>query len=145
MAVVYGVKLSPEELMWEYKRLCKEAIEGRWEKHSEIKVVDIFARICRKKASWPINEVTVRIETARIFRSSSIRKLQASPQSIMLLETLRSYPQGGVSNCQRVFSENELKHLGPLWILQVRSLLLGPGSQEAGPQDIPVRGREIGG
>ncbi len=98
--------------MREYKRLCKEAIEGRWERHSEIKVEDIFARICRERASWPINDITVGIEAARIFRSSSIRRLQAFPQSIRLLETLRSYPLGVVSNGQRVFSENELRHLG---------------------------------
>jgi putative hydrolase of the HAD superfamily len=29
----YGIKLFPEELIWEYKRLCEEAIEGIWEKH----------------------------------------------------------------------------------------------------------------
>jgi putative hydrolase of the HAD superfamily len=95
--------------MKEYKRLCKEVIEGRWERHSEIKVEDIFARIRRERASWPINDVTVGIEAARIFRSSSIRRLQAFPQSIRLLETLRSYPLGVVSNGQRVFSENELR------------------------------------
>ena len=66
----YGVRLSPDELMREYKRLCKEAIERSWEMHTEIKVEDIFARICRERASWPINEVTVGIEAARIFRSS---------------------------------------------------------------------------
>jgi len=108
----HGVNLSPEGLMREYKRLCKEAIEGRCERHSEIKVEDIFGRICRERASWPINDMTVGMEAARIFRSSSIRRLQAFPQSIKLLETLRSHPLGVVSNGQRVFSENELRHLG---------------------------------
>ena len=108
----YGVRLSPDELMREYKRLCKEAIERSWEMHTEIKVEDIFARICRERASWPINEVTVGIEAARIFRSSSIRRLHAFPESVRLLNCLRSYPLGIVSNGQRVFSENELRHLG---------------------------------
>jgi putative hydrolase of the HAD superfamily len=108
----HGVKLSPDALMNEYKWRCKEEIERSWEMHREIKVEDIFSNICRNHASWPINEITIGIEAARIFRSSSIRRLQAFPQSIRLLDTLRNYPLGVVSNGQRVFSENELRHLG---------------------------------
>jgi putative hydrolase of the HAD superfamily len=80
--------------------------------HREIKVEEIFSNICRHHASWDINDVTVGIEAARIFRSSSLRHLQAFPQSVRLLEKLNGYPMGIVSNGQRVFSELEVKHLG---------------------------------
>ena len=110
----HGVKVSPDQLLKEYKCKCKEEIERCWERHSEIKIESIFSKICRQHSSWDINEETVGIEAARIFRSSSIRRLQAFPQSIRLLEKLRSmgYPMGIVSNGQRVFSELEVKHLG---------------------------------
>ncbi|HWQ20698.1 MAG TPA: HAD family hydrolase [Methanotrichaceae archaeon] len=107
-----GVKISPEALMNEYKWRCKVEIERCWEMHREIKVEEIFSKICRNHASWDINDVTVGVEAARIFRSSSLRRLQAFPQSVRLLEKLSGYPMGIVSNGQRVFSELEVMHLG---------------------------------
>jgi putative hydrolase of the HAD superfamily len=108
----HGVNIGPQYLMNEYRRMCKEEVERRREIHSEIKVEEIFAKICKHHASWDINEVTVGIEAARMFRSSSLRRLQAYPQSIRMLETLKGYPMGIVSNGQRVFSELEVRHLG---------------------------------
>jgi putative hydrolase of the HAD superfamily len=98
--------------MREYKWRCKEEIERRWDKHSELKVEEIFRKICSEHASWPINDITVGIEATRLFRAASIRRLQAIPQSIRILQALSGYPLGIVSNGQRVFSELELRHLG---------------------------------
>jgi putative hydrolase of the HAD superfamily len=75
-------------------------------------VEEIFSTIIRHHASWPVNDVTVGIEAARLFRSASLRYLQAFPQTMRLLERLRDYPLGIVSNGQRVFSELELRQLG---------------------------------
>jgi putative hydrolase of the HAD superfamily len=108
----HGVKIAPDELMGEYKWRCKEEIERHWGRHSELKVEEIFSKICRQHASWDINDLTVGIEAARIFRSASLRRLQAFPQSLRMLQALNGYPLGIVSNGQRVFSELELKHLG---------------------------------
>jgi putative hydrolase of the HAD superfamily len=108
----HGIKIGPQELMNEYRWLCKKEIERRGITHSELKVEEIFARICRRHASWDINELAVGIEAARLFRSASLRRLQAYPQSIRMLEVLKCYPMGIISNGQRVFSELELRHLG---------------------------------
>jgi putative hydrolase of the HAD superfamily len=108
----HGVNISAENLMREYKWRCKEEIQLCREWHSELKVEEIFSKIVRHHASWPVNDVTVGIEAARLFRSASVRRLQAFPQSRMLLEKLKGYPLGIVSNGQRVFSELELRQLG---------------------------------
>jgi putative hydrolase of the HAD superfamily len=108
----HGVKIAPDDLMREYKWRCKEEIERRWDKHSELKVEEIFRKICSEHASWPINDITVGIEATRLFRAASVRRLRPFPQSVRLLEKLRGYPLGIVSNGQRVFSEMELRQLG---------------------------------
>jgi putative hydrolase of the HAD superfamily len=108
----YGVNISAEDLMREYKWRCKEEIERCREMNSELKVEEVFSKIIRQHASWPVNDVTVGIEAARLFRSSSVRRLTVFPQSYRLLQKLKSYPLGIVSNGQRVFSELEIRHLG---------------------------------
>ncbi|NPV63694.1 MAG: HAD family hydrolase [Methanotrichaceae archaeon] len=108
----HGVNISPQDLMNEYRWRCKDELERRGEWHSELKVEEIFSRICRERASWPINDATVGIEAARLFRAASIRRLRPFPQSVQLLQKLRGYPLGIVSNGQRVFSELELRQLG---------------------------------
>jgi putative hydrolase of the HAD superfamily len=108
----HGVDISSQDLMNEYRWRCKEELERRGEWHSELKVEEIFSRICRERASWTINDVTVGIEAARLFRAASIRRLRPFPQSVQLLQRLRGYPLGIVSNGQRVFSELELRQLG---------------------------------
>jgi putative hydrolase of the HAD superfamily len=109
--IYQGVKITPDQLMWEYKRRVKEELESSLEKHPEVKVEEILSEICSKHALWRIDEAALGMETARTFRSASIRQLQAFPQSVMLLESLRDYPMAVVSNGQRVFSEPELKYL----------------------------------
>jgi putative hydrolase of the HAD superfamily len=108
----HGVNISAEDLMREYKWRCKEEIERCREWHSELKVEDVFAKIIRHHTSWPVNDITVGIEAARLFRSASVRYLQAFPKSVSMLEKLKGYPLGVVSNGQRVFSELELRRLG---------------------------------
>jgi putative hydrolase of the HAD superfamily len=108
----YGVNISAEDLMREYKLRCKEEMERCREWHSELKVEEVFSKIIRQHASWPVNDVTIGIEAARLFRSASVKRLKAFPQSFKLLEKLKGYPLGIVSNGQRVFSELELRQLG---------------------------------
>jgi len=108
----HGVNISPQDLLNEYRWRCKEELERRGEWHCELKVEEIFSKICRQRASWPIDDMTVGIEAARLFRAASIRRLRPFPQSVHLLQKLRGYPLGIVSNGQRVFSELELRQLG---------------------------------
>jgi hypothetical protein len=60
----HGVNISPQDLMNEYRWRCKEELERRGEWHCELKVEDVFSKICRQHASWPINDITVGIEAA---------------------------------------------------------------------------------
>ena len=108
----HGVNISPQDLMNEYRWRCKKELERRCERHGELKVEDVFSKICRRHTSRPINDITVGIEAARLFRAASVRRLRSFPQSVRLLEKLKGYPLGIVSNGQRVFSEQELRHLG---------------------------------
>ena len=86
----HGVNLSPRDLMNEYRWRCKEELERRGEWNCELKVEDVFSKIIRQHASWPINDITVGIEAARLFRAASIRRLRSFPQSVRLLEKLRA-------------------------------------------------------
>jgi len=108
----HGVNISPQDLMNEYRWRCKEELERRGEWHSELKVEDVFSKIIRQHASWPVNDVNIGIEASRLFRSASVKRLKAFPQTYRLLEKLKGYPLGIVSNGQRVFSELELRQLG---------------------------------
>ena len=110
--IYQGVKISAEDLKNEYKRMAKEGMEAKWEKHPEIRVEDIFARICKSHALWDIDEERLGVETARAFRAGSLRRLQLFPQSLHLLQELESYPKVIVSNGQRSFSEQEMRYFG---------------------------------
>lgn len=110
----HGVNISPQDLLNEYRWRCKDELERRRQWHCELKVEDIFSQICQQHAQWPINDITVGIEAARLFRASSVRRLRPIPQSLRMLEKLKGYPLGIVSNGQRVFSELELRQLGLL-------------------------------
>ena len=100
--IYQGVKISAEDLKNEYRRMAKEGMEDKWEKHPEIRVEEIFARICKSHALWDIDEERLGVETARAFRAGSLRRLQLFPQSLHLLQELESYPKVIVSNGQRV-------------------------------------------
>jgi len=108
----HGVGISPQDLMNEYKWRCKEEMKRCREWHPELKVEEIFSKIVRHHASWPVNDAAVGIEASRLFRSASIRRMQVFPPSLRLLERLKGYPLGIVSNGQRVFSELEIRQMG---------------------------------
>jgi putative hydrolase of the HAD superfamily len=107
-----GVKIDPNALKDEYRNKAKHIVETSAESYPEIKVEDIFGSICSNYSVWDIDEKELGIETSRVFRSASLRKIEAYPQSLMLLEKYRDVPKCIVSNGQRVFSELELKFLG---------------------------------
>lgn len=110
--IYQGVRISPDDLKSEYKRLVKEDLESRWEKHPEARVEQVFRKICRNHAIWEIDESRLGAETSRAFRAGSLRKMQAFPQSVRLLKELEGYPRVVVSNGQRVFSGLEMRYLG---------------------------------
>jgi putative hydrolase of the HAD superfamily len=110
--IYQGVKISAEDLKNDYRRMAKEGMEAKWEKHPEIRVEDIFGRICKSHALRDIDEVRLGVETARAFRAGSLRRLQLFPQSLQLLQGLKSYPKVIVSNGQRSFSEQEMRYFG---------------------------------
>jgi len=110
--IYQGVKISAEDLKNEYRRMAKEGMEDKWEKHPEIRVEEIFARICKSHALRDIDKDKLGVETARAFRAGSLRRLQLFPQSLHLLQQLKSYPKVIVSNGQRSFSEQEMRYFG---------------------------------
>ncbi len=110
--IYQGVKISAEDLLNDYMRMAKEGMETKWEKYPEIRVEEIFARICKSHALRDIDEDRLGVETARAFRAGSLRRLQLFPQSLHLLQELKSYPKVIVSNGQRSFSEQEMRYFG---------------------------------
>jgi len=110
--IYQGVKISAEDLKNDYRRMAKEGMEAKWEKHPEIRVEEIFARICKSHALRDIDEDRLGVETARAFRAGSLRRLQLFPHSLQLLQELKNYPKVIVSNGQRSFSEQEMRYFG---------------------------------
>ena len=110
--IYQGVKISPGDLNNEYARLVKEDMESKWEKYPEVRVEQIFSKICKSHSVWDIDEVRLGAESSRAFRAGSLRRLQVFPQSHRLLKELESYPKVVVSNGQRVFSEREMRYFG---------------------------------
>jgi putative hydrolase of the HAD superfamily len=108
----HGVKIKPEKLWDTYMFKVKERMEDSREIYPEVRVEEIFAEICRENAIWKIEEKSLGIETSRVFRAASIRKLRPFPQSIKLIEHCINIPKCIISNGQRVFSELELRFLG---------------------------------
>ena len=109
--IYHGVRISSDRLKREYKGSCVLGTQGTRQEHPEVRVEKIFEVICKQHSLWDIDETTLGEEAARAFRSASLRRLQVFPQSVRLLEELKSYPLGIVSNGQRVFSEIELRYL----------------------------------
>jgi len=107
-----GVKIDPSVLKEEYRNKAKYIVESSAESHPEIKVEEIFESICDENSMWEIDAKELGIETSRVFRSASLRRIGAYPQSLMFLEKYRELPKCIVSNGQRVFSELELRFLG---------------------------------
>jgi putative hydrolase of the HAD superfamily len=107
-----GVKIEPKRLWDTYMFKVKDRMDHSKEMYPEVKVEEIFTEICRENSIWKIDEEVLGIETSRVFRAASIRKLHAFPQSIKLIEHCINVPKCIVSNGQRVFSELELRILG---------------------------------
>lgn len=108
----HGVKIKPEKLWDTYIFKVQEKMEESKEIYPEVRVEEIFAEICQENAIWKIEEKSLGIETSRVFRAASIRKLRPFPQSIKLIEHCINIPKCIISNGQRVFSELELRFLG---------------------------------
>jgi putative hydrolase of the HAD superfamily len=108
--IYQGVRIPAEDLLKDYRRMAREGMETKWEKHPEIRVEEIFARICKSHALRDIDELGLGVETARAFRAGSLRRLQLFPQTVHLLRELKGYPKVIVSNGQRSFSEQEMRY-----------------------------------
>ncbi len=107
-----GVVIKPEKLKDTYMLKVKERMDESPEIYPEVRVEEVFAEICRENAVWRINEKRLGVDTSRVFRAASIRKLLPFPQSIRLIEHCINIPKCIISNGQRVFSELELRYLG---------------------------------
>lgn len=108
----HGVRIKPEKLWDTYMFKVQEKMEESKEIYPEVRVEEIFAEICRENAIWKIDEKSLGVETSRVFRAASIRKLRPFPQSVKLIEHCINTPKCIISNGQRVFSELELRFLG---------------------------------
>lgn len=108
----HGVKIGPDTLKEEYLGKVNAKMENSEEKFPEIKVEEIFAEICAENTMWDINAQALGIETSKVFRSASLRRLDILQQSVALIVKHFYMPMCIVSNGQRVFSEQELRFLG---------------------------------
>ncbi|MDK2912681.1 MAG: putative hydrolase of the superfamily [Methanolobus sp.] len=107
-----GVMIDPERLKGEYHALAKETVEASGEEHAEIRVEEVFERICRENSVWGIDEHKLGIETSKVFRSASLRKIGVFPESLKIIEETPHLKKCILSNGQRIFSELELRFLG---------------------------------
>ena len=80
----------------------KDRMDHSREIYPEVRVEEIFAEICRENSIWKIDEKSLGIETSRVFRAASIRKLRPFPQSDKINRTL--YKCSKVHNLQRAKS-----------------------------------------
>ncbi|WP_292463589.1 HAD family hydrolase [Methanolobus sp.] len=107
-----GVRIDPDTLKNEYRSKTKEEVESSGEEYAEIRIEEIFSKICEENAIWDIDEKTLGIETSRVFRSASLRRIGVFPQSFRLIEGSSHLERCILSNGQRIFSELELRFLG---------------------------------
>lgn len=106
-----GVRIEPEKLKEEYKWKVIGKLGNSGQKHPDIRIEEIFAEICAENAFREIDPYWLGIETAKVFRTASLRKLEIYPKSLRLLEKYKDIPKCIVSNAQRVFTEQELRFL----------------------------------
>ncbi|AFV24742.1 hypothetical protein Mpsy_2538 [Methanolobus psychrophilus R15] len=107
-----GVRIDPDTLKSEYLARTKEEVESSHEQHAEIRIEKILSGICSENSIWDIDEHKLGIETSRVFRSASLRRIGVFPQSRRLIEGSQHLKRCILSNGQRVFSELELRFLG---------------------------------
>lgn len=108
----HGVRIEPNKLKETYKWKVIDKLGNSNQPYPEIRIEEIFAEICRENAYQFIDPFWLGFETAKTFRSLSIRKLEVYPKSLKLLEKYHYIPKCIVSNAQRVFTEPELRFLG---------------------------------
>lgn len=106
-----GVRIEPDRLREEYKRKVIQRLGSSGHQHPDIRIEEIFTGICAENAFREIDPKWLGVETARTFRTASLRKLEAYPQSLRLLDKYQNVPKCIVSNAQRVFTEQELRFL----------------------------------
>lgn len=106
-----GVRVEPDRLKEEYRRKVIQRLGSSGHQHPDIRIEEIFTEICAENAFREIDPKWLGVEAARTFRTASLRKLEAYPQSLRLLEKYRNVPKCIVSNAQRVFTEQELRFL----------------------------------
>ncbi|MGB3907936.1 MAG: HAD family hydrolase [Methanomethylovorans sp.] len=107
-----GVNIDPDDLKLEYHSRIRYKMEVSQEKHPEVRVEEIFAEICNENAIWKSNITYLGIETSKVFRSASLRRLRPFQESLKILKRYKDISLCLVSNGQRVFSEKELRFLG---------------------------------
>ena len=107
-----GVMIAADRLKVEYATLIEEKMNSSKEDYPEIRVEEIFSRICKDNSIWDIDHHELGIETARVFRSASLRRLEVFPQSHQLIKDNPHLKKCVLSNGQRVFSELEMRFLG---------------------------------
>lgn len=107
-----GVNIDPDLLKFEYHSKIRDKMEASQEKYPEVRVEEIFAEICGEHAIWKSDTTYLGIETSKVFRSASLRRLRPFQESLEILKRYKDLPLCLVSNGQRVFSEKELRFLG---------------------------------
>ncbi len=95
-----GVKIKPEKLWDTYVFKVEERMKDSKEIYPEIRVEEIFAEICQENSIWKIDEKSLGgIETSRVFRAASIRKLRPLPSEHKTNRAVHKHPK--VHNLQR--------------------------------------------
>jgi putative hydrolase of the HAD superfamily len=107
-----GVKIDPEILKSEYHSKIESTMAASKEQYPEVRVEEIFAEICSENAIWKSDTRYLGIETSKVFRSASLRRMYPFQESLKILQRYNDVPKCLVSNGQRVFSEKELRFLG---------------------------------
>ncbi|MCO5383804.1 MAG: hypothetical protein NHB15_18425 [Methanosarcina barkeri] len=88
-----GVRIEPDRLREEYRRKVIVRLGSSGQQHPDIRIEEIFAEICAENAFREVNPFWLGIEAARTFRTVSLKKLEAYPQSSHLLEKYRNVPK----------------------------------------------------
>jgi putative hydrolase of the HAD superfamily len=107
-----GVKIDPEVLKSEYHSKIADRMAVSKQQYPEVRVEEIFAEICNENAIWKSDTTYLGIETSKVFRSASLRRMRPFEESLTILQRYKDIPKCLVSNGQRVFSEKELRFLG---------------------------------
>ncbi len=88
-----GVRIEPDRLREEYRWKVIDRLGSSGQQHADIRIEEIFAEICAENAFREVDPFWLGIETARTFRTASLRKLEAYPQSLRLLEKYKNVPK----------------------------------------------------